>query len=456
MNKPEKELYVRDLPQGLSATRRLLAYLLRATKLRVQMSRMGKERFWRLPKELSDALVPFVLSERTTLGFYRAVCTRLGVDPSGGDGEWGAIEVWLPEGRVRWDHAVAALQFPDVRTIVQESPDFLSTFACCKSNAEEDHLFQQFTDPVVPTLYLPELPSSPISPSTFRSVWTLVTPLHHGSDEKHGNVSLFRRQTVLDPVSGRSAYVPFISGNAIRGTWRDLVMERWLHLIGLSTKDLHPGRAHALLAGGSVESGADTSKVDNVVRSEARHKCPPWDLLAGCIDQQVMGGSVNVGDAILVCKENAWLVHGELAPDQELEPFCNSLPSAIETTQIRLGTRQAHKDLGEGDGVQMLWDTESLIPGHQMIHSFSLRGKNELAASCLVDLLNLFKESAHVGAGSARGYGKISFTSYTSPSETLPSSDVYLSYVKDHLEEMREWACRPPRAKTEKKKRAVG
>src|SRR5690606_30643627 len=111
---------------------------------------------------------------------------------------------------------------------------------------------------------------------------------------------LFRRQRSYDPLTGTVSYVPFISGNSIRGQWRDLAMLRWLGLIGLEPTDIPPYRAHALLSGGVIDRGADTATINNLVRWQARDLCPAWDLFAGTIDHQLMGGRLRVGDAILV------------------------------------------------------------------------------------------------------------------------------------------------------------
>src|SRR5690606_17693372 len=127
------------------------------------------------------------------------------------------------------------------------------------------------------------------------------SPMHHGADQKSGNVQLFRRHAVFDPLTGKRAFVPFLSGNSIRGLWRDMVMGRWLQLLGLKASDLPTVRAHALLAGGAVAEGADGATVNNAVRRRARELCPPWDLLAGCTDQQIMSGRARVSDATLVC-----------------------------------------------------------------------------------------------------------------------------------------------------------
>ncbi|HEX6940913.1 MAG TPA: hypothetical protein VF158_15960 [Longimicrobiales bacterium] len=446
MKRPEKELSRQDIPSGIKATRRLLAYLLRGTVIRIDRDKIGERRYYELPTEITTSLVPFVVSERSPLGFYRAFCRRFEVDPAGGDSQWGPIEAWLPEGRIRWDRALAAMDYDDVRVVVHESPEFLSTFATDRYGIEgEDQHFDYFPDPVQSGGYVPQLPRELISPRAYRSVWTLTSPMHHGADEKHGNVRLFRRHRVHDPRTGRVAYVPFVSGNAIRGFWRDLVMDRWFKLLGLSTRRLPTHRAHALLAGGNVDAGADGAKVNNAVRDAARRACPPWDLFAGCIDKQIMSGRARVCDAILVCRENAWLVHPVIAPDVPLDEFAERLPFAAEMTQLRLLTRQAHRDVPESDGMQMIANKEVLIAGYQMVHTLQiigLDGIDPVTASCLADLLEHFRATAYVGADAARGMGGIALDGYAPGRDAaeLPPPDLYLEDVERRRDEMIEWA----------------
>src|SRR5690606_42087131 len=69
----------------------------------------------------------------------------------------------------------------------------------------------------------------------------------------------------------------------------------------------------------------------SLVRRRARELCPPWDLFAGCIDQQIMQGRGRIGDATLVCKETAWKVHQVVAPDVPLREFATQLQDRKST-----------------------------------------------------------------------------------------------------------------------------
>lgn len=410
---------------------------------------LGKDRFYSRSGEIKDCLIPYVVSEHTCLGFYRAFCDRFGVDPTGGDSDWGPVEVWLPEGRMRWDACLAAIEYSDMRLIIHENPAFLASFAVSHAEIEgEDEQFAQFPEPQVAAGYRPKLPASLIQPRSFRTVWTLISDMHHGADEKHGNVSLFRRHRVNDPLTGATSYVPFVSGNAVRGLMRDMVMGRWLGLLGLKSTDVQPFRAHALFAGGTQEKGADSAKVDNEIRTQVREICPPWDLLAGCIEQQIMGGRARINDATLVCRENAWKTHELVQPGVQVDEWAAMLPEACTMTKLRLETRQKHADIVESEGTQMLVNTELLIQGYQMVHTMQLwgiDGVSQVTQACFADLLEDFQQTGFVGAKNSHGMGGIAFDPYVPGPGTpeLPDPTVYLEFVEANRDRAIEWLMSP-------------
>lgn len=425
--------------------RRVLAGLLRATERRMKQSVLGRDRFNARSGEIAEMLEPLIVSERSMLGFYRAFCERFGVDPTGGDDEFGAIEVWLTEGRIRWDRTLAALNYRDCLALIHEGPELLAGYACDHYAADgEDRMFDELSPIASGSEFRPALPTNLIQPNSYTTVWTLTSPMHHGADVKHGNVSMFRRKPVFDPITGRRDYVMFLSGNSVRGLWRDMIMGRWLRLIGMSSEEIPTKRAHALLAGGVVEKGADTGTVNNEVRRRARRLCPAWDLIAGCTDQQIMSGRGRVSDADLVCRENAWKLAELIAPGEKPEALAERLRYASECTSLRLTTRHKHADIPDADGVQMLVNTELLTEGSQLIHSvqiWGIDGVNPVTAACLADLLNDFREVGVVGAGTARGLGHIAFDPYRpmNAATALPDPEIYRQYVEANKAEMQDW-----------------
>lgn len=260
---------------------------------------------------------------------------------------------------------------------------------------------------------------------------------------------MFRRERRIDPTTGEHVLVPFLSGNAVRGMWRDTIFFRLLRLVGLRADEIPPRTAHALLAGGTIEAGADGAGVNVSLRRKVRSLLPAWDLFAGVFEQQIMRGVLRVHDANVVCRENAWLLHPTIRPKRPgsadvmgFDEFRAAVPPADDLTQLRLLTRHAHRELEGSEGVQMLTETEVLLPGTMIAHSFQLldpAGASSLAASCMADLLDEFQGDAFVGAGNARGYGQVAFDQYRPDvgHEILPPPDEYLAYVREHRDAIR-------------------
>lgn len=461
MQRPDREIRPSDLTGP--ATRILLCYIVRAIMRYVSKDRIGERRWKNRAAELTEALVPMAVAERSALGFVRLLAGRFSVDLAGND-EHGPVELWAPEWRMRWDVAMSALDYRELRAIVEENPAFLAQFAVTYhetlEDAERDHeLVANYDPPVERERFVPTLPGPGlILTRCYWTLWTLLGPMAHGADEKSGNVTMFRRQWEFDALTGRRVSVPFISGNAIRGMWRDLVFGRWLQLLGLKATDLPPAKAHALLAGGSVEAGSDTGAANPAARRAARELCPPWDLFAGCIEQQIMGGRAHVHDASLVCREKAWQVAHLVEPSTSPETLAARLPEAAECTQLRLGTRHAHRELDDSDGSQMLFNVEHLLPGLQMVHSvrlFGLDGVSEITQSCLADLLARFGEAPTVGAQASKGFGIVAFEPYRpiGGAPELPAPSIYLDHVAANRDAMRDWALRPATAAKSKRGR---
>jgi hypothetical protein len=419
---------------------------------------IGQNRYNNLSSELENALVPLVVAEKSTLSFLRSLAARFNVSLSGSR-EYGPICAWIPDQtqpkgfhRVRWERVAGMLEYKRLRLVIMESPALFASFAMSRplrwpedkvTIEAEEHDLASFPELIQPNRMMLALPRNIIPTKSFTTVWNCTSPLVHGADEKYGNVSLFRRQRTIDRVTGEPAYVPFMSGNAVRGLWRDLIVARYFELLGINPSAVPPSLVHALFAGGSIESGADTGKVDVALRRLVRKLCPPTDLLGGCIAGQIMGGRIRVHDAIVVCKENAWLVKEKIAPEKELTELHESLPDAADLSQLRLLTRQKHAEYDNSDGVQMLVNTEALLPGTQLIHSFQvfgLDGVHPITQACLADMMFCFEGQSTVGAGNARGYGLIAFDAYKPGPGTpqLESAETYWNFIETNKAEITE------------------
>lgn len=463
----------------IQQSRAIAAYTLRALWRRVDWQSIPADRRRNIATELTDALVPLVISTRSCRAFFQSFCQRFEIAPAGGAYERAgeqrvseAAYVLLPERFVpamtptmphsmavdgiaclRWDAAVDAIDFEGLRIALVDGAPMISTFVTAQPMDGEDKLFDDHALGATGGVWTAALPTRIVTPRAFRTVWTLTSPLAHGHDTSSGNVVLFRRERTVDPTTGEQTLRPMMSGNAVRGMWRDLIMLRLLALVGLTSREIPPKVAHALLAGGSIDKGADGAKVNVAARRLARERCPAWDLFAGVLDEQIMRGLLRVHDVVLICRENHWILWEMLAPTRDGKPmsreeFRAALLPADDLTQLRLGTRMAHREIEDAGGVQMIFNTEVLLPGAQMVHSFQLigdgSGVSDLARSCMADMLAEFQDNAFAGAKNAAGLGRIAFDPYI-PGDgeaPLPSRDLYLAWVAEHRDEIRAWLLR--------------
>src|SRR5574343_39233 len=451
---------------GTAATRRALAYLLRALARAVDPDRIGKVRHRNLPVELGNCLLPLALGATSTSQWFGDLCDRFAVDPMGCPGPDGLrpLAVFLPATRevIDWHRLLAspALGLDAVREALRsDGVDLYATFATTRPGepAEEEQYFAdlaaQPSAPHVASAPLLPDPAAAVPVPCYAAVLTLTSPLAHGADSKAGNVNQIRREASADLIDGRRSLVPFVAGNAVRGQLRDLLAVRFLALLGLAPEDVPPGIAHTLLAGGSIEAGADTLDVVPSARRAMRRLCPPLDLGAGAAPQQgPAGGHLAAGDMILVCRENARLVLPHIGrPGESAHDLAARLAPADTLVTTRQSVRHAHRELDGAGGVQMLMQTEVVMAGAQFVHTVQWRtpfAPPEVTAACLADGLALFARGGLVGARTAAAFGRF-LTSGWHPhagADPLPDPARYEAFVREHREEIRAWLMHSGRA----------
>ncbi len=118
---------------------------------------------------------------------------------------------------------------------------------------------KELIDSILPEIVLPDADSSgaaaPRQPYAIGIRAKCETPLAHGSDEKAGNSTLFRRISVL-ATNGNVLELPYYSGNALRGQMRDLLADHFITSIGLHPDRSKPAVAlwffYALYCGGAL------------------------------------------------------------------------------------------------------------------------------------------------------------------------------------------------------------
>lgn len=256
-----------------------------------------------------------------------------------------------------------------------------------------------------------------------------IRPICHGGDEKTGMEVLLRR--LKFKTSEGLVEVPYISGNAIRGKLRRLVMKDFLDMVGYKPKS--PMLYHALFAGGVLEQveESQSGKVDLEMRRLIRRMIPPISLFGTSIGNQVFQGKLIVGHALPVCEE---LI------DYLPEDLRRKVDSSIyEFLDFEFGTRKEEGEFKSGDKsekrskVQMIYRFEVFIPGTMFYHSFKLMDTNEVEDSLFLRMLELWKGSPFVGGRESAGYGQVEFE-YNIPQSVVASKDAYEEFVRNNRE----------------------
>lgn len=262
---------------------------------------------------------------------------------------------------------------------------------------------------------------------TVEGVLTVLTPLHHGGDEKTGTETLLRRVKYL--VGDEMLEIPHVSGNAIRGMLRRLVIRDFLEKVGYEVKS--PRLYHALYSGGVLETVAekDVGKLDLEMRRKIRSLIVPVSLFGTSIMNQAFAGKLSVGPALPICREL-----------KDYIPF-NSEKSFYEFLDFLFSTRREEEEFKSTEerkkgeqAVQMIYRFEVFVPGTRLYHWFTLQDTNEVEEGCFLRTLELWQETPFLGGRSAIGAGKVKLE-YAIPKE-IGSVEKYKNFVEKHKEEI--------------------
>jgi hypothetical protein len=435
--------------------------------------------------ELNDTMIAAAARMDTVAGWLAHVCGRFGV----------ALEDVCIAGPFRDAHEeridvlVARLQWDALREVVEENPALLTLIAR-DGPLPSDMRPEETAGDRSPTWTMPVPTGELIPVPSLRTLWTSQGQMSHGADSRHGNVILFRREPLTDLLTGRVVRAPFISGNSIRHTWRELAVNRLYTLMKLEKQHVQTELHHALTSGGTIDAGSEMSKVDPGLRRTVRTLFPAFELLGGIVEKQVCHGAWNVHDAILVCRENvSRLMHphlysppagteqlaqaaqdavGESARREARVAYAQALAEHLRPALSYLTLRQYTKHVDpdvklEGDDLSgdkrakrhMLFDTECVAAGAQWVHFCTIhKTATDFARSCVADILEEFGDHPYLAAGNNKGHGLVAFDTYApaAGAEAMPSSKLYLDHLEQHRNEIVKWLTtgRAPRIEDDK------
>lgn len=234
----------------------------------------------------------------------------------------------------------------------------------------------------------------------------LRAPLTHGDPglSGMGNMSLIRRAKIGN-LPGLPE-VPQVSGNALRGKLRRMLMRDTLDFCGLTRALFEEGgkarewdRLYGALVNGGALKGKETRLKPEEAR-ELREAIPPLSILGAAIWTTMLSGRLSVGPAWPVCAETvqAGLCEGDaLAQAWDLVEEA-SLVRHIDHDQMDASPEGA-------DMTPMPYTFETLSAGVTLqSHIGELARLNDIEWGCVAHGLDLID---HLGGKGASGYGRV-------------------------------------------------
>lgn len=237
----------------------------------------------------------------------------------------------------------------------------------------------------------------------------LTSPLSHGSDQKAGNATLFRRQQVLS-TTGQILELPFYAGNALRGRMRDLLSDHFLRALDITQNRAKPPVAlwffSVLYDGGHPQSIKDSAVLkklftqlfghigDNgAVRSDgiyqAREMMPHLSALGCTLGNRFIPGRFNFGDLRPRCQEWGY---------EDYPPISALLDWSFLTR------REDHE--GHTENHSMIATTEVLVAGTELDGGADISSHaSPMDRAVIAKGLQLLREHS-LGASCRMGFGK--------------------------------------------------
>lgn len=257
---------------------------------------------------------------------------------------------------------------------------------------------------------------------------TALSPIHSGSDENNGNDKGLR--TIIYNLPTGPEEVPVVSGNAIRGVLRRLIMADLLEQVGFQPTDAK-GQVrlyHSLFAGGTLEQVAekDSGYIDLALKKQIREIIPPLALLGTALRNQMLEGKLDVAYAIPRAKELAVLLRN---PEGITATLGDLRKQTFNTRRDEMAQDAKEQD---GSSSQMLHTWWYIPPGTEFQHGCTLLNPSPVEAACLGRMIDLWLERPRLGAKAGTGNADVRL-SYPEKPDAQPYLDFIASRKDDIL-----------------------
>lgn len=272
-------------------------------------------------------------------------------------------------------------------------------------------------------------------------VWCLseaVSPISHMS-RREGNEAIVNAQRCV--TGGRVRYLPVLSGNALRHRCARGPGGRWL-LGRLGLVPASKRLANLLLHGGSLSES--TARVDLGRTAELLRLLPFLRLLGCSLPDQIVPGSTDAHEGVLVCRENgprlATLtgiadleVPPSLRPAEDFRAEWNYTRSEAERTSP--GHVRPPIEGERTDEQLMIFNGQAVAAGACFAHGFTLKHVSDLEVGALLLSLALWQdaEGGTIGGMASRGHGRLRTRVRVEPEvDAAQLMAAYAAHVESH------------------------
>lgn len=237
---------------------------------------------------------------------------------------------------------------------------------------------------------------------------TALSSLTHG-EQALGTGTYMRREKFLLP-NGTVEEVPLVSGNALRGSMRDLAAKTYWQYLG--KPHLNLSVSHALFSGGTISKATNAEPVSGLRLREIREACPPISIFGAAGGGRIIDGILSVGKMLPIVKE---LKH--LIPEKY---HIEHMPSYWDLLQLEEYSRFSPKD--EDYSLNMRYGVESFIAGTQFYSWIAIDFPSDQDIDFFTGIIDTMEAGLMpVGGQKNKGFGKIKFA-YDKPDLTKQTS----------------------------------
>jgi CRISPR/Cas system CSM-associated protein Csm3 (group 7 of RAMP superfamily) len=252
-------------------------------------------------------------------------------------------------------------------------------------------------------------------------------------------LNVFERSFFDSAIIKTYDFVPFISGNSIRGKLRRLVMQDFCKAIGINEdrfnieqddeKKTHisfsPEWYHRLFTGGALNESNAFENIEE--REKIIELCPMLGLFGTAIGKQTIEGCLNVSIPTLICKETG--LSDTTFNDLLTIDFGTRLDSEKTNNTIDLESSTNYKS----GATQMKYEIECLIAGSAFDAGFTLNSNDKLMKIVFQHAINLFVEEGNICAKKSIGYGAVRFEGLETNENVSKQYYKYLAANRDAI-----------------------